>query len=372
MKRSNRWLWLVAGLAIVGVSIALAAAPLRSPLLSGSTYNRAPDGYGAWYAYMQEREVPIQRWQKSPGTLWSSAPENRPRVLLRVFPAGQEERALFSASWSDWVAAGNTLIELGVEQPVTGANFSTLQRSEEDYRVRIETRRRRLLASGSTGRERLGDRYGASVWETPVGSGRIIRATTPFLAANAYQNEPGNFAFLEHLVRESGGEIWVDEYLHGYRDKESAQSAAADGPNGWPAYLARTPWLPIAVQAVAICAIAWASHRRLGAAVVLQEPEQNNSEAYINALASVLRQARSAEFVVETVSKAERESLQRSLGLGSLAVDDATLIQAWTNQTKRPASDLEPLFDNRDWPHSEKDLAAWLAKIRGLRPDRRP
>jgi hypothetical protein len=66
MKLSNRRLWIFGAIAIGAIIlITLLAAPANNQLNSGSTYNRAaPDGYGAWYAFMSERGTPIQRWRK--------------------------------------------------------------------------------------------------------------------------------------------------------------------------------------------------------------------------------------------------------------------------------------------------------------------
>jgi hypothetical protein len=64
MNRSNRRLWLFGAIAIAAVILlTLFAAPANNQLSSGSTYTRAPNGYGAWYAFMEERGTPAKRWQ---------------------------------------------------------------------------------------------------------------------------------------------------------------------------------------------------------------------------------------------------------------------------------------------------------------------
>ncbi|HEY9663003.1 MAG TPA: DUF4350 domain-containing protein, partial [Allocoleopsis sp.] len=62
---TGRKQWIVAGIVLlVLVCLSLVVAPQRSNLPQGSTYSRAPGGYGAWYAAMQQQGVEIQRWQK--------------------------------------------------------------------------------------------------------------------------------------------------------------------------------------------------------------------------------------------------------------------------------------------------------------------
>jgi hypothetical protein len=63
MKKSNRIRWLGAITLGVILLLTLLAAP-NTKLPAGSTYNRTPDGYGAWYAFRQQQGMPVQRWQK--------------------------------------------------------------------------------------------------------------------------------------------------------------------------------------------------------------------------------------------------------------------------------------------------------------------
>lgn len=373
MRVSNRWLWLGLCAAVAVVLLLGAIAPTGGGGSSGSTLSRTPDGYGAWYADMQAQGISIQRWQKSPDLLWESATAPaEPMVLLRVVPPGNLEGTI-SRDWSDWVARGNTLVVLKSWKSAAAESFSTLQESDRGP-VRIETRRRqpqRFLDPEQN--QLLGDRYGAIVWETPIGSGKTIEATTPFLGANAYQDAPGNFAFLADLVTVPDAAIWVDEYLHGYEDTVPDNVAVRSSPQTWLTYLSATLWLPIAAQGAILAAVALWGQRRLGTPVSPQQPALDNSEAYIAALAGVLQQAKSREFVAETVARAERQRLQNALGLGSLSADDRAIAAAWVRQTGRPAEDLKPLLGAAELASaSDRDLARWLKTIANLDPDRRP
>ena len=88
-----------------------------------------------------------------------------------------------------------------------------------------------------------------------------MRSLTPYLAANAYANEPGNFAFLANLVQQAGGTIYVDEYIHGYKDSDVVVEEVA---GSWINYLAETPLLIAAAQVLVVLLIALLANR-LGA-----------------------------------------------------------------------------------------------------------
>ena len=245
MKLSNRRLWIFGAIAIGAIIlITLLAAPASNKLNSGSTYNRAPDGYGAWYAFMSERGTPVQRWRKPFEDLANNKDAKPPITLLRVYSnltSPRLSQSLIEQELTEkernWVESGNTLVILGVHQPVTEAPFST-RHTVEVGRVKIDTQRRKKDAEEKL----LGDRFGAIVWEESIGKGRVIFATTAHLAANAYQDYQGNYEFLAQLVSQSGvlgqqrtadnraianrptgnsqNSRWVDEYIHGYKDSE--------------------------------------------------------------------------------------------------------------------------------------------------------
>jgi hypothetical protein len=406
------------------ILITLFAAPNNGSLNSGSTYGRAPHDYGAWYAFMEKRQGSIERWRKPFEDLADQEDSERPMTLLRVNSSLTKKE--ISDAERDWVQKGNTLIVLGVRQPVTAATFSSQQDSASG-KVKIETRRRAREVETIL----LGDRFGGTVWQEPMGKGRVIFATTPHLAANAYQDEPGNYEFLAQLVTQQlpvgvqnkpangeGGEpgnsinglgnsptangegsqpgnsinglgnsptangegsqpgnakllppvatqqppVFVDEYSHGYKDRETIKREV--GVDSIWDYLGRTPLFPVLVQGlVLLVVLIWSKNRRFGPPLTLTSPTVNNSEAYIEALAGVLRKANSTEFVVEVVGKEEQLQLQAQLGLGQTLLDEQTLVDAWVQQTGRSGAELKQLLQvGRKRRLSDTDLLRWLDK----------
>ncbi len=373
MKLSNRRVWVFGAIAIGAlIVITLLAAPATNKLTSGSTYNRAPEGYGAWYAFMSERGTPVKRWRKPFEDLADNKQRQPPMTLLRV-NSGLPGEGIYGKE-RDWVEKGNTLVILGIRQPVTEARFST-RHTTSVGRVKIDTQRRNEDAN----KQLLGDRFGAIVWQESIGKGKVIYSTTPHLAANAYQGFRGNYEFLAQLVTRSGvgsqesedstiqNSVWVDEYIHGYKDAEAIKREQESNVFN---YLAKTPLFPAFVQGCILLLVAiWALNRRFGKPLTLSAPVVNNSEAYIKALASVLQKANSSEFILDVVGKQEQLQLQKALFLGEEQVDRQALLDAWVLQTGRPVTELEQLLQrqSRKLRMSETDLLSWLGKWEEIR-----
>ena len=371
----KRWLWISAIALIAIILLTLFTAPNTSKVNSGSTYSRSPDGYGAWYAFIEKQGTPVKRWQKPFSDLAGVATEETPSLikyseskianpitLLRVYSQLNEDS--LNDQEQKWVEKGNTLVILGVKQPVTEARFITFQQSPAGA-VKIDTRRR--LPKLEQGEQQLSDRFGAIVWQQTLGKGQVIFATTPYLAANAYQEQPGNYQFLAKLVTQSGNQILVDEYIHGYKDPEVINKE--NGAN-WISYLSKTPLFAALIQVIVILLIlVWAYNKRFGSPISLKAPVVDNSEAYIQALASVLQKAESSEFVLEALGKQEQLQLQKALGLGSTLVDHQTLISAWVQQTKRPPAELQQVLELQSTKRriNEKPLLNWLKKWQKIR-----
>jgi hypothetical protein len=359
MKRSNRLIWLGAIAIAVLILLTLIAAPSNSKINSGSTYGLAPDGYGAWYAFMQDRGTTIKRWQKPFNELEK---EKRPVTLLQIY--SQLSHPMLLSQERKWVEAGNTLVVLGVRERVTAANFSTMQNSPFGD-VKIETRRR-LASISDQEKISLGDRFGAVVWEEKRGRGKIIFSTTPYLAANAYQDHPSNFQYLASLVSQKGNLLFVDEYIHGYKDADVRKS---EGEGDLFSYLAKTPLFPAFMQAgILLLVLIWAQNRRFGKPVAFETPELDNSEAYIQALAGVLHKAQSTEFLVEMIGKEEQLQLQKTLGLGSVILDRQTLVNTWQQQIGTATAELDAVLQQSQKRRmSERELISWLGKWQTLR-----
>ncbi|MEO1006827.1 MAG: DUF4350 domain-containing protein, partial [Cyanobacteria bacterium J06638_38] len=129
--RQRKWLLIAIAIAVVLI-LTLIAAPNSGGRKndSGSTYGRNPDGYGAWYEYMSQREIPIARWRKPFAELIEEDIQGVTylKILSKTdFLLGARN---LSQSESNWVRQGNTLVIIGNYQPATAAPF----RSKISYR----------------------------------------------------------------------------------------------------------------------------------------------------------------------------------------------------------------------------------------------
>ncbi|MBW4674586.1 MAG: DUF4350 domain-containing protein [Desmonostoc geniculatum HA4340-LM1] len=359
MKRSNRLAWMGAIAIAAIVLLSLIAAPNNSKVNSGSTYNRAPNGYGAWYAFMQEQGISIKRWQKP---FREIQPDNSRVTFLQI--SSYPRNTNLDSQEREWVEKGNTLVILGVRGRVTEANFSTLQKSPQGD-IKIDTRRRNKKINQK--QIDLGDRFGAIVWQEKYKQGNVIFSTTPYLAANAYQDNLSNFRYLADLVKKNGNIILVDEYIHGYKDADVREK---EREGNLSSFFAKTPLFPIFIQVgILLLALIWAQNRRFGKPVALDTPVADNSEAYIQALAGVLQKADTTDFVMEMVGKQEQLQLQKALGLGQIPLEHQALLNVWVEKTGASAAELDAVLKLRSHkqPMSEQELLSWLGKWRTIR-----
>jgi predicted PurR-regulated permease PerM len=334
------------------ILLTLIFAPSQQLSQQGSTYGREPTGYGAWAAFMEKRGTPIQRWQKP----LSQLSKKSEKITLLQIQSSLESKNLSQLTiLRQWLEKGNRLIFLGILKPVTESPFTTMQQSSFGN-IAIDTSRR----SKNAKEQLLGDRFGAIVWREKVGQGEIILATTPHLAANAYQDYQSNYQFLADLATKEGYALWVDEYLHGYKDSDVIRSEI--GESIWSFFL-KTPLLLVLIQfVILIIFLLWSGNRRFAQAIAIIPPTRNNSEAYIQALAGVLEKAESADFVVSRLQKTEQKALQSALGLGTDPLPSNALVTAWEQQHSDSSSKLRSLLEEKNIPKNNEDLRIWLEK----------
>ncbi|ELR98730.1 DUF4350 domain-containing protein [Gloeocapsa sp. PCC 73106] len=335
--------------------LTIALAPRQSNSQSGSSYHRGPNGYGAWYSWMQEQQIEIERLLKPIEDLTPSSPV----TVIQVYGKPTELVPV------DWASQGNTLVVLGLAQSAIAPTFSTLIPTPQGE-VRIDTRRR-----GNDPHEiiLLGDASGAIVWERKVDSGKIIYATTPYLAANAYQDYLANYQFLAQLVTQSNQPIWFDEYIHGYKDSEII---AVEAKNNLYSYFASTPLLPLLVQLFLLFLLAlWSGFRPLGLPLSLSKIKQDNSLSYIQALGAVLAKANKSEYIIDIIGKNQQKQLQKALGLEEIPLDDTSLTNVWVKYTDKNAQALTQWLKTRSnkKPLSQTELSAWLIQGQKIRDD---
>jgi Domain of unknown function (DUF4350) len=354
------------------VLLTIISATGGDPRQVGSSYSIAANGYSSWYQTMLDRGVKIQRWQKSFPQLAKSPAYETGTTLLQVNP--ELERSQLTNAQQEWVKKGNTIVILGVMSPAWDSSFENDLDSDRG-KIRVETTRRfgsdisgAIGLSLKTPRQTiLGDRSGIVIDRYTLDRGAVIVATTPHLAANAYQDFKPNYELLAALVSADRQQILVDEFIHGYVDRESnSQQEKIDAI----AYFAKTPLIVVLVNLILGTLVAiWQQNRRFGKVFIPKSPEIDNSEAYIQALGGVLRQANSSEFLLQKIGRAERLSWQQRLGLGKeRLVEPELLIATWEDRLKLPADDLRFVLQltTGDRRPTKTELTSWLTKVREI------
>ena len=277
--------------------------------------------------------------------------------FIKILPPKIKQFHRLSSTEYKWIEEGNTMVILGVNAPPTAASFDTTQ-SYKNLEIKIATTLRKKSVSNSI----LEDKFGSIVWQESIGKGKIIYAATPYIAANAYQNHLDNYQFLEELVNQNSL-ILVDEYLHGYKDREVIKQESQKQQNNVLNYLSKTVWLPIFIQVIIIMIFAIASNlRRFGQPTAIKEIRIDNSQAYIQALAAVLDKAECSDFVVKTITRDEKLKLQHSLGLGKANISDEMLLNTWKQVTGKDSTQLRQLLElPRNNPRlNYSQLVKWL------------
>jgi Domain of unknown function (DUF4350) len=352
---------------------------------TGSSYSIAANGYNAWYQMMLDRGINIQRWQKSLPQLTKTFADRENITLLQINP--KLERLDLTTLQKEWVSKGNTIVILGVTAPAWEIPFRTELESSQGN-IKIETTRRFTRDTIKIGLPQeisrtaiLSDRSGSIITQFKLDKGQIIIATTPNLAANAYQDFRPNYELLAELVTKNRQQILVDEYIHGYIDRTRQSTIDPKTGKVLPeeqtddvgdafGYLASTPLIIVFLNLVlGILILVWQQNRRFGKIIIPKLPEIDNSEAYIQALGGVLRQANSSDFVLQNIGRAEQLSWQQKLGLGKERLVEAqTLISAWEDRVKLPTEDLRFVLqlmagERRLTP---AELTIWLSKIHSI------
>jgi Domain of unknown function (DUF4350) len=371
-KKLFQQYWLLGVLAAIAiVLLTIISATGGDIRQAGSSYNLAPNGYSAWYQMMKDRGMKIQRWQKSFPQLTKLPAYQQGTTLLQINP--ELEQWQLTDRQQQWVSQGNTLAILGILAPATEIPFQANLESSVGP-IRIETTRRfradlsaSRLPTDTIADSVLKDGHGNVISQFTLDLGRIIVVSTPYLAANAYQDFRPNYELLAKLVSEDSQQILVDEYIHGYIDRASRSDAKTGDVF---AYLTNTPLLIVFVNLLlGLLVLTWQQNRRFGRVTILKPPEIDNSEAYIQALGGVLHQANSSEFVLQNLGRSKQLAWQQQLGLGTKRLlEPQILINNWEHLMRSPADDLRFVLQlttaaRRTTP---AELKIWLTKIHSI------
>ncbi|WP_372812907.1 DUF4350 domain-containing protein [Paenibacillus sp.] len=184
------------------------------------------DGTKALYTLLEEKNVPVKRWQKP----WRFLPKASGQTLVLLQPYSLTERE--REEIVGWVERGNELLVFD-SSPEGWTTFPAAALDEPDPGVVPVTDLRRPAETGFTGRVASAYRLDASSGMEPVlrdargvigghlavGEGSLSLFVVPEWTMNEHVLEHSHFELLWPYLNRPSGALWVDEYHHGLQDK---------------------------------------------------------------------------------------------------------------------------------------------------------
>jgi len=319
---------------VIAIVVALLAV-LGAALIGGSrgglvsTYSPRSQGLLAAYRYLEERGVPVERWQRPARelplreelTLVLAAPWTTPmtaedvdhlenlvrlggRIVYLTAPdsvngpgllfdlrfgtlpvPGVDEPPWSYRAWRDWVRT-----------PVVAR--ATPRAKELGLPPRIAARRGRVSPTIVAGVERLyrDERGLTRVMRKPIGRGDVLVIDNAGVLSNALLAEPGNLELLEWLAAARGtGRLVFDEFVHGHHDPGARTRQGVGSIVALALHLG-----------LVYLGIVWALSRRFGRPIVDEGPPRSSVARDLVALAELHRRAGHAGQAARAMAEAYR------------------------------------------------------------------
>jgi uncharacterized protein DUF4350 len=152
----------------------------------------------------------------------------------------------------------------------------------------------------------LGDSRGALLLDYPIGNGRIVILSDPYIFTNGGLSLKDNLQLAINLLTTTEGLIAFDEYHQGRGTTRNALVS----------YFSGTPILPILGQLVGlILVILWTSSRRFARPLPLKQIDRRSSLEFVASMAELQQRARAFDLAIENVYSRTRRVLARYAGM---------------------------------------------------------
>lgn len=329
--------------------------------LDRSIHNVKPSGYAAWHSVATNSNIDLKLWKGSFRSLNNFKDPKATMVMVSPeFATGT--KLIFTPSDIDnllnWVRAGHTLVYVDDFSRRSSKNFLSrlslklqpLSEEKEDekdkeimddpdlpgYLDKYYLNEQKLLYSkekqifdvsdtdianfnaetiSSTSKVRLKDKYIDSIVEDEnglilgkrrYGKGKIYILTLPDMVDNSYlyENED-NYQFFTNLILAEGDNIYINEYVHGFMNKDNAMS-----------YYNNTLLNPIFNQILLFMIILiWSVSRRFGKVRPVHDPERTTNIEYVEAMGNLYAKAGLTGTALLPVYNQFRQALCKQLNL---------------------------------------------------------
>lgn len=175
---------------------------------------------------------------------------------------------------------------------------------------------------------------GALLVDYPVGQGRIILLSDPYIFSNGGISLRDNLQLAINMLTSGGGLIAFDEYHHG----------KAINQNALVSYFAGTPVVAILGQlTLLILVLLWTRGRRFGRPLPLAQVDRRSSLEFVASMAEVQQRAGAFDLALENIYARTRRVLARYAGTdyGTSRGQIASLVAA---RSSLDANQLEVLM----------------------------
>lgn len=152
----------------------------------------------------------------------------------------------------------------------------------------------------------LGDSRRALLVDYPLGNGRIVILSDPYIISNGGIGLRDNLQLAKNVLTNTEGLIAFDEYHQG---KTTTRNAVVG-------YFSGTPILPIVGQLVVlILVILWTRSRRFARPLPLKKTDRRSSLEFVASMAELQERAKAFDLAIENVYLRMRRVLARYAGM---------------------------------------------------------
>ena len=306
--------FIAAGLLVAYVAVLFLARDLYASNTPGSSFSTAPEGLRTYRDYLDELGYEpdvLQSFDALPdGTIVFAADE----------PPAQKPTSAERERLAGWVRSGGRLVLAGAYADEilgrTGFGGTVTQRGDDEALLQplspsayvdgvseVRLGAGRVLADTPEWATLLKDLDGQGLLVARVGKGELVRLADSYPMTNDGIGEADNARLVTLLAAAGGGDVYFDEYHHGYL----AGGGLVDrlGPGGRAAVL-------LAMLATILALVAYG--RRIGPAVAPYALPAARGTGYIVTLGELYRKAGARATALEEIEEGLRRALARRHG----------------------------------------------------------
>lgn len=370
------------GVLAVGVLLFSSWLPAEEPRYS--SLNTQAEGTKALYLLLEERDIPVARWNEP----WNELPRSKGHVLIMIQP----DRWMISEKEREpllqWINSGNTLVLLAhpLDSFVNQLGFSAVD-GIQDVNVGMEASdetwlqdmkelyfpRDRRLRNESELDQAWKDRHGnARIGRLATGEGSVYYIPEPAMWTNSYLDRGDNLALALYLtsLTEGEGKVWFDESLREQQWNPSFLLETEELPGYTDLIPSGMGWL---LTQAALLFLLWLylNGKRFAAPRWETVREVRRGEEYVYAMGSLYQWANLNKDALEIQRRALFRETATLLGLSRRSDTDDIIKRVETLVDPALAQRYQLLQQEvvRSAKVTGKDLVKWSREIQDLREE---